>query len=252
MNDHWHLLFVTLLTAMFMIYGAGSETTDKDTDNYLYKVPRLSQPVEINSIWDKNPWNDIAALYLDNFMGDKPDHWPGVSAKVGYDDDAIYVIFNVDDQFVRCVVDEYQGPVYTDSCVEFFFVPGNDISNGYFNLEVNCGGTALFQFQKERGTGRVRIPESEFNKIDLAASMPRIVEPEITDPVTWTIEYRIPIEILTQYTKVIHPASGVEWKANFYKIGDRTSHPHWLTWSFVDHPTPDFHRPESFGTLIFE
>lgn len=237
---------------LFLIFGTNGATSETGTDNYFYMVTRLTQPVEINSVWDKDPWNDIPALHLNNYMGDKPDHRPDVHTKVAYDENAVYVIFHVDDQFVRCVVDEYQGPVYTDSCVEFFFVPGGDISNGYFNLEVNCGGTALFHFQNERGVDRVRIPEAAFEKIELAASMPRIVDPEITDPVKWTIEYRIPFDILAQFTKVIHPAPGVEWRANFYKIGDRTSHPHWLTWSYVDHPRPDFHRPEFFGTLIFE
>jgi hypothetical protein len=72
------------------------------------------------------------------------------------------------------------------------------------------------------------------------------------EPVTWTIEYRIPFEILTEFTKITHPAPGVEWKANFYKIGNETSNPHWLTWLFVNHPEPDFHKPEYFGSLIFE
>lgn len=240
------------ITIMFLIFGTDGAASETGTDNYFYMVTRLTQPVEINSVWDKDPWNDIPSLQLNNYMGDKPGHRPDVHTKVAYDENAVYVIFHVDDQFVRCVVDEYQGPVYTDSCVEFFFVPSGDISNGYFNLEVNCGGTALFHFQNERGVDRVRIPEAAFKKIELAASMPRIVDPEITDPVIWTIEYRIPFDILAQFTTVIQPAPGVEWRANFYKIGDRTSHPHWLTWSYVDHPRPDFHRPEFFGTLIFE
>ncbi len=218
----------------------------------VYTVTRLSQPVEIDSKWDKDPWNDIAALHLNQHMGDEPDPRPEVYAKVAYDEEAIYVIFQVHDQYVRCVVDEYQGPVSRDSCVEFFFTPGTDISKGYFNLETNCGGTALFAFQKERGVERVNIPRSQFDRIDLAHSMPRIVEPEITNPVTWTIEYRLPIDILTRYTDISTPAPGVEWRANFYKIASGTSHPHYLTWSFVDHPVPQFHLPEFFGSIVFE
>jgi hypothetical protein len=240
------------MAAMTIAAGYSCTKSDAVAEEYLYKVAQFTQPVEIDSNWDKSTWSEIPALSLNNHMGYEPDYRPDVQARVAYDEHAIYVIFHVDDRFVRCVVDEYQGPVYTDSCVEFFFVPGSDISNGYFNLEVNCGGTALFAFQKQRGVGRINIPESIFERIDLAHSMPRIVEPEITDPVTWTIEYRIPFDILTQYTEVTHPAPGVEWRANFYKIGDETSNPHWLTWSFVNHPEPDFHRPEFFGSLVFE
>lgn len=223
-----------------------------DEKDSVYHVVKLQQPVEIDSEWNKEPWNNISALHITNYMGEEPVFKPKVQAKIAYDSQAIYVIFKVEDKFVRCAVDEYQGPVYRDSCVEFFFTPGTDISNGYFNLEVNCGGTALFAYQEMRSVGRIKIPQSSFKKIDLAHSLPTIVMPERKDLVTWTIEYRIPIDILTDYTNVVPPASGVEWKANLYKIASTTSNPHYLTWSYVDHPKPQFHLPEYFGTLKFQ
>jgi hypothetical protein len=58
--------------------------------------------------------------------------------------------------------------------------------------------------------------------------------------------------MLTNYSMIQQPKSGVRWKANFYKCADKTSHPHWLTWSPVDYPTPKFHLPQFFGTLEFE
>ncbi|MCB0276848.1 MAG: diguanylate cyclase, partial [Calditrichaeota bacterium] len=27
---------------------------------------------------------------------------------------------------------------------------------------------------------------------------------------------------------------------------------HWLTWAPVEHPKPNFHLPEFFGTLVFD
>ena len=218
----------------------------------MYTVNKISEPIEINGEWNKVPWNSMPALEIDKHMGEEPDHTPEVQAKVAYDQEAIYVIFQVKDQYVRCVIDEYQGPVSRDSCVEFFFTPGTDISEGYFNLEVNCGGTAVFKFQKVAKEGQTKIPKSEFDKIDIAHSLPRIVDTEIKEPIIWTVEYCLPISILTQYYEVVPPAPGVEWKANFYKIASKTSHPHWLTWSFVDNPEPQFHLPEFFGTLKFE
>lgn len=254
-------LFTGTLTLLFaaLLAGCGSSdepeasaTAEEDSQEYLHTVPRISETVEINSEWDKEPWNSIEGLHLGNYMGDEPDPRPNVNAKVAYDEEAIYVIFRSEDQYVRCVVDEYQGPVSRDSCVEFFFTPGTDVSKGYFNLEINCGGTSLFAFQRDRGVERVSIPASEFEEVDVATSMPRIVDPEIEEPVTWTMEVRIPFDILEEYTDFARPAPGVEWRANFYKIASGTSHPHYLTWSFVDNPTPQFHLPEYFGTIRFE
>ena len=36
----------------------------------------------------------------------------------------------------------------------------------------------------------------------------------------------------------------------FYKCGDKTAHPHFLSWNPVGTPAPDFHRPDFFGELI--
>lgn len=41
-------------------------------------------------------------------------------------------------------------------------------------------------------------------------------------------------------------------KANFYKCGDETSVPHYLSWSNIMTKEPDFHQPEFFGELIFK
>ena len=42
----------------------------------------------------------------------------------------------------------------------------------------------------------------------------------------------------------------VSVRANFYKCGDKTAHPHFLSWNPVVSSKPDFHRPECFGELI--
>ena len=53
------------------------------------------------------------------------------------------MIFRVEDRYVRAVSKNYHDSVCKDSCAEFFFTPGTDISAGYFNVEINCGGVML-------------------------------------------------------------------------------------------------------------
>ncbi len=215
-------------------------------------VKRIEKSPNIDANWNKFPWNSISPEQIKKHMGKMPKHMPDTQVKVAYDTAAVYVIFRVEDQYVRAVSDGYQSSVCKDSCVEFFFTPSDDVSNGYFNFEMNCGGTTLFAFHQAVGKDGMSIPESEFKKIKFAHSLPRIVNPEIVTPVTWTVEYRIPVDILKKYCPVAVPAPGVVWRANFYKCADMSSHPHWLTWSSVDFPRPKFHLPEFFGTLKFE
>jgi hypothetical protein len=82
--------------------------------------------------------------------------------------------------------------------------------------------------------------------------LPKVVDPEIKDSITWTIEYRIPLSMLEKFSEVTRPKPGVVWKANFYKTASQSSNPHYITWSVVDNPVPNFHLPQFFGTLEFK
>jgi hypothetical protein len=218
----------------------------------VYKVSRQTSPPKLDAGWDQPPWKAIPSALIANYMGEKPVHFPTAEVKVTYDELSVYVLFQVADRYVRAVAEAHQGNVWEDSCVEFFFTPGPDVSKGYFNLEMNCGGTMLFHFQPGAGTDRIVLSKKECDKVWRTHSLPRIVDPEIDAPVTWTVAYQIPIDLLKKYSPVTTPTPNAAWRANFYKCGDKTSHPHWLTWAPVDSAKPNFHLPEFFGFLEFE
>jgi len=214
-------------------------------------VVRMRGTPEPDGVWDKPDWRAAETLVLDRFMGTRPAHVPDTRARLGYDDAALYVIFRVADRFVRAVARQTQDPVCRDSCVEFFFSPGPDASQSYFNLEMNCGGTLLFEFHGRPRADTVPIAEEDCARIRVAHTLPKIVDPEIPEPVVWSVEYRLPLGLLRTYAPVRQPAPGARWRGNLYKCGDATSHPHWLTWAPVDRPGPDFHVPQDFGVLEF-
>lgn len=217
-----------------------------------YEVIKLNEPITIDGIWDKSQWKAVDAIELKHYMGKIPEFRPGVKVKVIYDPDYIYVIFQVKDQYVLCVNNEINGNVYEDSCGEFFFSPDTASPMKYFNLEINCGGTALMYYNLiPRKDFKIMDPE-DIKLIQIAHSLPQLISDEIKAPVIWAIEYKIPLTLLEKYGKVTRPAPGVIWKANFYKIADKTSNPHYLTWSLVDQAEPDFHLPAFFGKLIFQ
>jgi hypothetical protein len=221
--------------------------------NMLYTIKQITRSVEDTSSWNAPPWRGVPAEVLRHHMGEKPEHFPKTEVKMAYDDTSVFVMFRVEDRYVRAVTERHQQSVCKDSCVEFFFTPGPEIDRGYFNLEMNCGGTILFHFHPgaERGNF-IELPEALCNRIQCSHSLPQFVAPEITEPVIWTVVSRIPLDILDVYLRPVAPAPGAVWRGNFHKCADATSHPHWLTWAPVDAPKPDFHLPRFFGTLEFE
>ncbi|MEJ1238577.1 carbohydrate-binding family 9-like protein [Chryseolinea sp. T2] len=215
-------------------------------------MKRIEKQVVIDGNWNKRPWKDIPSVKVENRMGDEPRFTPVTEAKACYDSANIYVIFRVEDKFVKSTVTEYNGNVSGDSCVEFFFSPDTTHPDHYFNLEINAGGTPLIFFITKPWTEVLRLPDDAIRQIEIAHSLPKVVDPEIQKPVTWTIEYRIPIRMLRQFANVTLPKAGVVWPANFYKTGSKTSNPHYYTWSPVSNPVPNFHLPEYFGRIAFK
>ncbi len=247
------LILLPLILTVITASCVKKEHKMNDKASKVYAVTELQSKIEVDSDWKKPQWQTREALVLKNYMGDKPEHFPHVEAKLAYNEENIYAIFRVEDNYIRAVAEDYHDPVCKDSCVEFFFTPGEDISAGYMNMETNCCGKILFNYQKKKGTGIVRVSREDLDKIEIAHSLPYDrIEEEITQPTVWTVEYRIPVSVIEKYMPAASPESGVVWKGNFYKCADKTSKPHWLTWAKVDKPEPDFHRPEFFGTLKFE
>ncbi len=226
--------------------------TNKDNKTMCYTVKRASQAINLGNEWDAGKWKQANILEIANYLGDKPEHFPKAQAKLLYDDDNLYVFFRVEDQYIRAIAEETHGKVWQDSCVEFFFTPDAKLENTYFNLETNCGGTMLFRYNDKNNNTEKYVEVADCEKVEVCHSLPKIIADEISEPTTWTLSYKLPLDVIGRYSKMTKPQHGVIWKANFYKCADKTSHPHWLSWSPVDAPTPNFHLPQYFGVLEFE
>ena len=218
----------------------------------IYRVVKLTEPLSIDSNWDKPQWQAIDELTLSYRMGEAPKFTPLVKVKLMYDCIFLYAVFRVNDKYVRCLNSEINADVWDDSCVEFFFSPDSIAPQKYFNLETNCGGAIVMRYNVIPKKDFIFLRSDDIRQIEIAHSLPKQILHEIEYPVTWTIEYKIPFTLLEKYATITRPAPGVVWKANFYKIADKTSNPHYLTWSFVDSIEPDFHMPAFFGSLIFD
>lgn len=197
-------------------------------------------------------WARAEPLRVDCFHPASSDHRPLTTARAVSAAHSLWVRFDVQDRYVRSVCTRYLDPVCSDSCVEFFVQPG--ARGGYFNFEVNCGGTLLLYYiedwrRTDDGFERYRpVTHCDAEGIVVSHTLPQVVEPEIGHPVEWSVVLRIPLRMLERYVgHRVEPAG--TWRGNFYKCADNTSHPHWASWSPIGDQL-DFHQPERFGTLI--
>ena len=76
-----------------------------------YHVAKAAIPLTPDANWDKPAWQKIEPIELTHFMGTRPSHFPKTLTKLAYDDRFLYVIFKVDDRYVRAVAPNHQGSV---------------------------------------------------------------------------------------------------------------------------------------------
>jgi hypothetical protein len=69
-------------------------------------------------------------------------------------------------------------------------------------------------------------------------------------PTEWLLEFFIPFALLEKYVGPFGHVYNQEWRANFQKCADDTSHPHWASWAPIDEL--NFHLPHCFGTIRFD
>jgi hypothetical protein len=219
-----------------------------------YRVSRAPAPPPLSGDWDTPAWSQAGSAEIAWFHPAGSEHRPRTRVRLLYDREAVYVFFRVEDRYVRAVAAGFQGPVYEDSCVEFFVRPREQA--GYFNFEMNCGGTLLLYFIEDprrtpQGFARFTpVEQRHLSGMRVYHSLPRIVDPEITEPVVWSVAYSVPFSLLKEYVGEVSPDPKRPWRCNFYKCADKTSHPHWGAWSPVGEEL-NFHQPDRFGFLDF-
>ena len=204
-------------------------------------------------MWDGPAWRTVLPLSIDCFRPEGSDHRPRTQCKLLFNDSNIFGIFRVEDQFVRSIHTGFQADVWQDSCVEAFIQPKD--CPGYFNFEFNCGGALLAYYVTDpvRRNGRLQrytplLPDEDA-KIKRFTSLAPSVEPEIETPLTWLLEFAVPLSVLEKYAGPLGKIKGQAWRANFYKCGNETSHPHWASWTPLS--ARNFHDPASFGQIRF-
>ncbi len=215
--------------------------------NYIIHKAQLRP--ELSADWTAIAWAAADTAEIKNFRPESSANRPRTFVRLLHDSTGIHGIFNVHDQFVRSVRTNYFDEVWKDSCVEFFVQPKE--GRGYFNFEFNAGGAHLCSYitNHERVPGGfkefVKLPPQIGQQIQVRSTMPKIVEPEISEPTEWTLQFFIPFPVMETYVGSI--TGEKDWRGNFFKCAEEISCPHWAAWSLVDEF--NFHLPRCFGNL---
>lgn len=239
-----------------------------NTETPVLRIPFVSTngvcASQIPSVMELNhvEWNRIGRI-------DWPEAYPyapKAEFRIAYGEDALLINYRVTEEDTQAVAIADNGRVWEDSCVEMFLSPYPE-SDIYYNLEANCIGTILLA---NRGSGREaeHVPTEVLQSIERYSSLAKETTPgasatsgnaiTATDAAalprmeglnTWTLALKVPFTAFWKDQSQFPPREPM--RANFYKCGDKMRRAHFLSWSPISAPKPNFHLPEFFGRILW-
>jgi hypothetical protein len=165
--------------------------------------------------------------------------------RVAHDGEKIYLCFEVIGEKIRAVNTTDFGSVWEDSCVEFFMQREGEAV--YRNFECNILGALLAAKHETRQIAE-KLTE-HMSSISRFSTIRHRYENDVQVS-DWTMFLIIPRQAMGFHAD--ESLSGKKIRANFYKCGDKTPETHFISWSPIDLPSPDFHAPQFFGLLEME
>lgn len=165
---------------------------------------------------------------------------PDVKVYAGYTNKTLFLHFMVRKDYIRAEGINDQDPVWQDACVEFFISVGTN----YRNFEFSCTGVCLSAIGPDRYS-RTALDGKNLLRIERYPFFSRDNVPVEGSQSDWSLMVGIPLDLIELYP-------GKKFRCNFYKCGDKTKIPHYVTWAPINIASPDFHRPEWFGEVELE
>lgn len=182
------------------------------------------------------------AVCENNWPKDAP-YTPDCNGSIARSKTHLAVMYHIRGLDLRATAMEDNGNSWEDSCCEFFVTDPYD--GTYYNFELTCIGSLLSSKRKSRIDSKLQDPALLSRVIRYSSLEHKPME--ISDKVFgWTVVMLIPFELIG----IDRDNIPVSVRGNFYKCGDLTAHPHFLSWNPIQTAKPDFHRPEFFGELI--
>lgn len=212
----------------------------------------LGRRLIIPHINPAGPWDDVPWTGVDSFHAGSADFHPRVAVRIAHSGESIHLRWRVDDRYIVIRTTATNGPVHQDACVEWFFepVPGH----GYFNLEINAGGTVYCSHIREqdldggRPIGSRMLDPASLATIGVRSSLPRSIVDELPGPLTWTLDVDVPLGIFAPYVHGL--ACQGNWRGNLFHCAELSSRPRWTAWSPIGELL-SFHQPDCFGIHAF-
>ena len=226
------VLLIFVLTLSYPVFACAGQN-----DNQAPEDAREEAAYQIIKVEKDFSWDSVPGFLINNVLWTE-DYGISAGGQLCYDEENLYVHLHTAEKEIRAENTAPLSPVWEDSCLEFFFMI--DGADKYFNFEINPNGCLCLQFGPSKSDRINLVRQDDPDYFDIQTH---------TTEDGWEIYYKIPLRFIQLFY------SDYRFKgillANLYKCGDKTIHPHYLSWSMIELDYPNFHCPEYFGRMQF-
>ncbi|HZI08435.1 MAG TPA: carbohydrate-binding family 9-like protein, partial [Archangium sp.] len=210
-----------------------------------YTVRRAAKAPAIDGELDDAVWKAAAPVVLrGSFDGREPSL--RTEARLAYDDQHLYVAFDVEDPDVWGTLRERDAPIYEQEVVEIF-LDANADGRTYNEMQVSPHNVHFDAYFPARRQGMDLSWDSGMRTAVKVRGT--LDNPEDRDE-GWRVEMRIPFARLAEVPNV-PPKKGDRWRFNLYRL-EHVGRQQVEGQSFSPLFVGDFHALPRFGWLVFE
>jgi hypothetical protein len=215
-----------------------------------YRVGRTSGPITIDGELSEPGWTQAQAVTLRGSL-DGREVSLRTEARLLYDDEALYVGFEVEDPDIWATLTERDDPLYTEEVVEIF-LDANADGRTYNELQLSPTNVLFDAYFPARRQGMDLGFDSQ---AQTAVKVRGTVNQPADQDQGWTAELRIPFAPLAEVPNR-PPNPGDRWRFNLYRLEHlergREGGPRIEGQAFSPLFVGDFHHLPRFAWLIFE
>ncbi|HJL14095.1 MAG TPA: carbohydrate-binding family 9-like protein [Sandaracinaceae bacterium LLY-WYZ-13_1] len=212
---------------------------------------RAEGDVTIDGALDEDAWRGAGRTrrFVNTADGSNPEL--RASSRVMWDDEHLYVAFEVSDDFVQNTLEERDAHLWEQDAVEIMVDPDGDGRN-YFEMQVSPTGVA---FDTRYDTRRQPQP---FGHVDWDSDLEAAVN--VTGTANddeadrgYTAEIAIPWAAFDAGEPAAsRPEAGATWRMNFYVMDQRPGNAGQRSAGWSPTHQRDFHVPARFGRVTFQ
>jgi hypothetical protein len=242
-----------LSSALLLTGGAFAQRVQDPPD----KVPetiisRATSAVVVDGLGNDDAWKNAERISFIFPWNDVSKEAPqSTVARMLYDDEALYLLYECVDPYLHAEVTEHDGPVWEEDAVEIFVTPNSADISTYFGYEMNANGTFLDYMAFEAGDHSTKSIQFawESEGVLLKTTWKGTLNDHSDRDQSWILEMAIPMANFRHLGGNIPPQPGDMWRLNLNRTKGHEGQ--FSIWSDPGTDRASFHHSAFFGKAWF-